>query len=102
MDRIASAQPLFRLWIASYANWEPQRWNEAPPEAVALEPVADTAYTEREATVFLEGFNTAMLSGDRPLWAVAVPVALRYEGDVQAGAVVRGHVFADQATASPA
>jgi hypothetical protein len=97
MDRLASGQPLFRLWIASYADWRPARWNEAPPRATALEPVADAAYSASEAALFLEGFNSAMLTSERPLWAVAVPVVLRYEGDPSPGAVVHGHVFADQA-----
>lgn len=101
MDRPTSGQPLFRLWLISCVDWRPQRWNEAPPQATALEPVAEGACSAAEAATFLEGFNTAMLSCDRGLWAVAVPVVLRYEGDARAGAAVRGHVFADCREASP-
>jgi hypothetical protein len=51
---------------------------------------------------FVEGFNHAMLGKNDPIWAVAVPVTVRYEGDAQAGVAVRGHVFVagDPATAA--
>ena len=37
----------------------------------------------------------AMLEHDRPIWAVAVPIAIRYEGDAVPGASVQGFAFAD-------
>ena len=33
---------------------------------------------------FLEGFNRTMLDRRARLWAVAVPVTLRYDGDLRA------------------
>ena len=64
--------------------------SDVPPRATALEPVARALYSAEEAALFVEGFNGSMLCGDRPLWAVAVPITIRYEGDVQPGMVVRG------------
>jgi hypothetical protein len=86
---------MFRLWIATYDNWTPARWNNAPPMAVALEPVEDALYSASEAAMFLEGFNESMLECDKPIWAIAIPVTLRLEGDAHCGMHVRGHVFED-------
>lgn len=85
---------LFRLWITSYADWQPRRWNEAPPVALAIEPADSETHSALEAQCFLEGFNSQMLACDRGLWAVAIPVELRYEGDPQPGDRVRGFTFA--------
>jgi hypothetical protein len=52
--------------------------------------------------LFLQGFNTCMLEHDRPIWAVAVPVVVRYEADAQVGASVRGFAFADPPPAAAA
>ena len=83
----------FRLWIARYDHWRPERWNDAPPQATALELIEDSSFSEEEARLFLEGFNSQMLVDGRPLWAVAVPVVLRYDGDPQPGEPISGHVF---------
>jgi hypothetical protein len=96
MPYFQSGERLFRLWIATYQDWRPARWNDAPPRAQALELVEDAAYSAEEAALFLQGFNTSMLAHDQPIWAVAVPVAVRYDGDAQVGASVRGFEFADQ------
>jgi hypothetical protein len=95
MPQMLSGQRLFRMWIASYQDWRPVRWNDAPPRATALELVEDAAYSAEEAALFLQGFNSSMLAIDRPIWAVAVPVVVRFEGDAQIGASVRGFVFED-------
>ena len=96
MSHLASGQRLFRLWIVTYlGDWKPRRWNEAPPAAQAVEPVDDAVYSAQEAAMFLEGFNSAMLEADRPIWAVAVSVTIRFEGDARSGASVRGFVFGD-------
>ncbi len=96
MHPVISGRPLFRLWITTYADWRPSRWSDVPPCATALELVEDAAYSADEAAVFLEGFNSQLLTAEPPIWAVAVPVVLRYEGDAQPGAAVRGHVFAER------
>ncbi len=89
----------FRLWIATYRDWKPLRWNDVPPEATALEPVDEATYSAAEAALFLQGFNSAMYGSARSVWAVAVPVALRYEGDARPGDVVHGFAFDDEPAA---
>lgn len=100
MHQFESCEPLFRLWIATYADWSPAHWSDSPPQARALELVEDAAYSADEAALFLEGFNSAMLELQRPIWAVAVPIVVRYEGDVQPGAAVHGFSFAADRGAS--
>jgi hypothetical protein len=66
-----------------------------PPRATAIELVEDRLYGATEAGLFVEGFNRAVIGLDRRLWAVAVPVTVRYEGDVQPRMNVVGFVFAE-------
>jgi hypothetical protein len=95
MESIGMGSPqMFRLWITTYANWRPAQWSDSPPTAIALEAVENALYSADEAALFLEGFNSAMLENSEPIWAVAVPVTVRYEGDAQPGMPVRGYVFA--------
>jgi hypothetical protein len=86
---------MLRLWIVTYADWRPTRWNEPPPSATAVELVEDALYSADEAALFLEGFNESMLEHRQPIWAVALPITIRYDGDAQAGMSVRGYAFAD-------
>jgi hypothetical protein len=44
-----------------------------------------------EVLLFLEGFNASMLGHEPKIWAVAVPVTIRYEGDAQVGTTIAGH-----------
>jgi hypothetical protein len=37
--------------------------------------------------------NNAMLQNNDPIWAVAIPVTIRYEGDAQPGMPIQGHAF---------
>jgi hypothetical protein len=94
MRHLHGGERVFRLWIATYADWKPARWSDLPPRATAVEPVEEATYSADEAALFLEGFNSAMLECDRPIWAVAVPIVIRYEGDAVPGAPVRGFDFA--------
>jgi len=94
MEKMTRGGPtLFRLWIAAYTDWQPMHWNQSPPRATAVEPVEDMLYTAAEAATFVESFNRSMLSADQPVWAVAVPITIRYEGDVEPGMTVEGHTF---------
>lgn len=92
--------PMFRLWIASYKDWRPTHWSQTPPQAIAIEPVEEMLYSEDEAALFVEGFNTSVLADDRAIWAVAVPITIRYEGDAVAGAPIVGHAFARESAKS--
>jgi hypothetical protein len=91
---------LFRLWLATYTDWRPLHWHDVPPLATALELVADETYSAGDARVFVEGFNSEMLEMERQLWVVAIPVALRLEGDARPGDRVRGHAFAERSVLS--
>ena len=82
-------------WGDDLSDWRPSRWNQAPPQATALELVEDRLYGAREAALFVEGFNRAVIDGDRSVWAVAVPITVRYLGDVEPGMSVVGYVFAE-------
>jgi hypothetical protein len=86
---------LFRLWIVSYDNWQPQHWNERPPRATAVCPIEEAVYSAEEAALLVEGFNSWILENlvgqsQDCRWAIAVPVRIRYEGDVEAGQEVVG------------
>lgn len=79
---------LFRVWITRYERWRPVSWDDLPPRATAVEPADTAAMSAREAIRFLEGFNRTMLARLLPVWAIAVPVTIHYEGDLHIGAIV--------------
>ena len=45
--------------------------------------------TARKARRYVEAFNRSALGGVRKVWAVALPVRIRYEGDPRPGELVR-------------
>lgn len=90
---LAPGAQRFRIWIASYVDWRPASWNQVPPRATAVEPVEQALCTAEEAALFLQGFNSSMLAHHEPIWAVAVPITLCYEGDAVPGLPVRGYAF---------
>ncbi len=79
----------FRIWVLKYYDWQPQTWSEVPPRGVVLEPAEPGCLSENEAAVFVETFNQSMLQARRNLWAVSVPVAIRYVGDLRPGQVLQ-------------
>lgn len=79
---------LFRVWIARYEDWQPRRWDEVPPVARAVELAVPECLPRDAAAHVIEGFNAAMLCDADKRWAVAVAVAVRYEGDLTPGEVV--------------
>jgi hypothetical protein len=103
----------YRIWIAGYDDWQPTDWHDVPPRAIALEPAEAFVLSAAQAQSFLEGFNGEMLhkkiadgqiadgqiadgqvlNAAKRLWAVAVPVMVRYEGDPHPGETVAGHRF---------
>ena len=87
--RSQSSRDLFRVWIASYDNWRPAGWDETPPVAVAVAPAEHDCFTADEAAAYLAGFNTCASDDSPGLWAIAVPVAIRYEGDPLPGERIR-------------
>ena len=80
-----NSRQVYRLWISRYDGWAPNRWDDIPPEAVALEPAIDGVYSSAQAAAFVEGFNTEMLRDAQRRWAIAIPVTVRYDGDLEPG-----------------
>lgn len=78
----------FRVWIVRYEEWQPEDLHCVPPCAVALEPAEQGTMSGRQAALYAEAFNRAALAASRRLWAVALPVELRYEGEPRAGEVL--------------
>lgn len=81
-----ASQRLFRIWLAEFGDWRPATWQDLPPQAKALEPAMAACVTARDAALYVEGFNTTALTRQSRVWAIAVPVAIEYRGDVAAGA----------------
>lgn len=88
MSRPRSSCVRYRVWIMRYENWRPRRWNQTPPAMTADRPADDACYNADEAREMVAGFNRQELREHRGRWAVAVPVIVRHEGDLQRGAVL--------------
>ncbi len=84
-DRSKGRSGCYRVWIVGYRRWEPRSCRDVPPEAVVLEPAEPDTMSARQAAGYVEAFNRAVLGGGRRIWAVAVPVTVRYEGDARPG-----------------
>ena len=74
-----------RVWIVRYEGAAPAAWHDVPAGAVAIEPAEGRAMTARRASRYVEAFNRAALRGTQKVWAVALPVTIRYEGDARPG-----------------
>jgi len=75
----------YRVWIVEYGDCRPRDPGEVPPRARPLEPAEEGTMSAAEAALYTQSFNRAMLGRSRRLWAVAVPVNICYEGDLQPG-----------------
>lgn len=78
----------FRVWIAACKGWQPTHPLDRPPEAMVLEPAEDGVLSAAQAACYVETFNRAALARGLRVWAIAIPVTVRYEGDVLAGQTV--------------
>lgn len=75
----------FRVWIADCGSWRPRHPRDQPPEAVALEPAEEGVLSARQAARYVKAFNRTALAQRLPVWAIALPVTVRYEGDLEPG-----------------
>ena len=75
----------YRVWIVRYEGCRPAAWCDVPAAATAVEPAERRAMTLRQARRYVEAFNRAVAAGPRKLWAVALPVRIRYLGDAEPG-----------------
>lgn len=81
---------LYRVWITRYEGWTPQNVRQVPPTAVAQEPAEREAMSAQQATHYVEAFNRAALARQCKLWAIALPVAVRFEGEPRPGDTLTG------------
>jgi hypothetical protein len=85
-DPGAPRSQLYRIWkVRCPSSWQPTAWDELPPTALALEPAEPGALSAEDARTYLAGFNQAVLTERKRLWALAVPIHVAYEGDLRAG-----------------
>ena len=78
----------YRVWIVRYQQWQPSGWHDVPPEAIAVEPAEPGTMTGRRSRRYVEAFNRAARDARQGIWAVALPVTVRYLGDPQPGAAI--------------
>lgn len=76
---------LYRIWITRYEDWAPQNYLQVPSVAIAQEPAESEAMSARQAARYVEAFNRAALGRRCRLWAVALPVAVRFAGEPRPG-----------------
>ncbi len=84
----------YRVWIVRYEGWRPDAWCDVPAGATAVEPAEGGTMTVRQARRYVEAFNRAVQSSPQKIWAVALPVAIRYVGDVEPGQTLSARVLA--------
>jgi hypothetical protein len=77
-----------RVWIVHYREAAPTGWHDVPLGAVAIEPAEGRTMTASQAKRYVEAFNRAAVGGTRKVWAVALPVRVRYDGDPRPGEVL--------------
>ena len=76
---------LYRVWIARTEDWQPRHWTEIPPAAWALRPAEEGVMSAVQASCYLSGFNGQLLGNPKNVWAIAVPVRVSYQGDMEPG-----------------
>lgn len=84
----------FRVWLVRCQDKQPGQWFASPTRGQVVEPVMSGCFGQKEAEAYVRAFNEEMLRSPSQYWAVAVPVAARYEGDLIPGASLRS--VADQ------
>jgi hypothetical protein len=79
----------YRVWIAAYEDWQPRHCRDVPPESVALEPAEEGTMSAQQAARYVGAFNQAALARRRRVWALALPVTVRYQGEPRSGQRLR-------------
>jgi hypothetical protein len=75
----------YRVWIIRCEGRSPEVWCEAPSGAIAVEPAERGVMHAQRARHYVEAFNRVAEAGRQNLWAVALPVAIRYVGEPRPG-----------------
>ena len=84
MCKCMEGQRWYRVWLLRGRS-SPRRLESAPRRFVAVEPAEDAPMSAGQASEYAAAYNAVALSIESGLWAVAVPVTIRYEGDLRAG-----------------
>ncbi|OHB72842.1 MAG: hypothetical protein A2V70_01495 [Planctomycetes bacterium RBG_13_63_9] len=91
----------FRVWVTACNLGWPSDPHHRPATAVALEPAEEGTMSAQQAAVYVEAFNRAALAAARRIRAVALPVTVRYEGDLRPGDTVRIEDPAGESASAP-
>jgi hypothetical protein len=84
--RPAMAAPAcYRVWIVTGGHSLPRPQQALPPNALAVEPAEEGTMTRAAAARYVAAFNRTARQSGQPLRAIAVPVAVRYDGEPAAG-----------------
>jgi hypothetical protein len=75
----------FRVWITASGDWQPNDPHDIPPIATAIEPAEEGVFSACRAARYVAAFNRTALARRLRVWAVALPVVVRYEGDLEVG-----------------
>lgn len=75
----------YRVWLVACARQPPRPTHDRVLDATAIKPAERGVLSASQATRYVEAFNRAALARGLGVWALAVPVAVRYEGDLQSG-----------------
>ena len=84
-NQTRAAKGRCRVWIVRYGGDPPADWHDIPRDAVAMEPAERQTMSAGQARRYVEAFNRAAVGGARKVWAVALPVRPRYDGDLHPG-----------------
>jgi hypothetical protein len=75
----------YRIWIARGGRPLLADHGQVPSGMVAVEPAEPGTMSPDEAATYVEAFNATALGHPGDLWAVAVAVEIRYEGEPRPG-----------------
>lgn len=71
----------FRVWVSLQRGPDRPHGACSPPSAILLEPAEKGTMSARQAARYVAAFNRAAAAHGRAVRAIALPVAVRYEGE---------------------
>jgi hypothetical protein len=84
-DKDGRRRDRYRVWLAASQDFAPQSSSDVPPDAVALRPAEPGTMSARQAARYVGAFNRAARARGTKIRAVALPVAVRYDGEPRPG-----------------
>src|SRR4051812_41455785 len=74
----------YPVWIVHRGDhWEPRHWSDVPEQAPVIGLAAQGHFPQAQALALVQAFNFDQFHRTEHLWAVCVPVEVRYEGDLE-------------------